>query len=186
MKRRIFSLFMVVIMVCALAVGCGGKKDEDVQENQKKTEASDDKKKEEGVAPEEPAGAETSEESEEVTPKTENDTLSEEDIAALKASIRDTVMKEYVGPNGITVDQIVWPENWEDFSIMVNQYAVCLDLGSEFELETEKSSTDILVAVFLGILNWLDEQGEYTLGYFSNTMAVLEPRKETIIMAVTE
>lgn len=36
-KRRIFSLFLVLIMVCALAAGCGGK-DEDAgdQEDPKK------------------------------------------------------------------------------------------------------------------------------------------------------
>ena len=89
-KRRIFTLFLVLIMVCALAAGCGGK-DEDAgdQEDPKKTEASDNQpadKQEQDVADEQqPVEPEVSEE--------ENDLVV---MAHIRASLVSQYPKEDV------------------------------------------------------------------------------------------
>lgn len=173
MKKRIFSLFMVAIMVCALAGGCGNKKEADKEE--KKTEASDDqtKKKEEDEHEE---AAEPVEIVDEETVKTGADTLSEEDIAELKYFIKEAVMREYLEPNGIVPNEYVWPateDEWQPFFALTDKCGISLASGSKYEIED--AGSDVYSAVMAGILNWLDTQGNYDSFYFGNTIAVLRP-----------
>lgn len=191
MKRRSFSLILVFVMVIAMATACGSK-EEAVETDDAKTEETvenveDDQQDADQLA----ENADSEQESPDATtgaPKTENDQLSEEDIAAVKASIRDSVTKRYLEPNGMTVEQIVWPDDWYDFEMLATECDACIALDMEIDIDRDRANTDVFMAALLGVLDWLDTQGEYNLGYFGNTMRTLQPYETVIpeVVAATE
>lgn len=187
--KRLIGVLMVAAMISAMAVACSGK-DEAAGADDSKTETvtEEDEKDDQQEDANRPPDDEDTSNDQGAEPKTENDQLTPEDVEALKASIRNSVTTRYLEPNGMTADQIVWPEDWYDFDMLVVTCDSYLAINMEIELEEEKASTDIFMAVILGVLDWLDTQGEYTIGYFGNTMRTLEPRNTVIpeVVSVTE
>lgn len=187
MRKRIVS-FLVFIMVIAMAVACSSKEEASETDDAKIEEVAEDDQQEADQLAE---NADSEQESPDATagaPKTENDQLSEEDIAAVKASIRDSVTKRYLEPNGMTVEQIVWPEDWYDFEMLATECDSYLAIDMEIDIDRERANTDVFMAALLGVLDWLDTQGEYTIGYFGNTMRTLQPYETVIpeVVAATE
>lgn len=186
--KRLFSVLMVVAMVTAMAAACSGK-DETTETDDSKTEttvAEDDEKDAQQEDANRPPDEEDTSNDKGGAPKTENDQLTPEDVEALKASIRNSVTTRYLEPNGMTADQIVWPEDWTDFYLLLTECTASVSLGMEVEIDRKETTTNVLEAAFLGVLDWLDTQGEYNIGYLDNTNAVLQPWETVIPEIVVE
>lgn len=188
--KRLIGVLMVAAMISAMAVACSGK-DEIAEADDSKTEttvAEEDEKDAQQEDANRPPDDEDTSNDQGAEPKTENDQLTLEDVEALKASIRNSVTTRYLEPNGMTADQIVWPEDWMGLDMLVAECAGYIAINMDIKLDTEKASTDVFMAVILGVLDWLETQGEYNNGYFGNTLQSLEPWNTVIpeVVVATE
>lgn len=181
-KKWIFSIIIIMVMVCAMAAaGCGKKeettknKDEPKKEETKKEEAD----KAEPEKAEEPSVTEDKD-----TNKTK---LDDADIEALKASIAESV-KEYLEENKIAVEDFNWPGSdssaWMYFGNLMMERDL-QEITGEGEKGTSSLSPsgkdeEILTAVSIGFDNWYKASGVDNYEYFSNAFSVLQPYAEVI------
>ena len=182
--KRFLSIMMVAAMVIAMAAACGKKEEaaapEELEVETEVTVSEGTKgTKEDAQQKEETASNEKM--------KSEADTLTDDDIQNLKASIRDTVISEYIEPNNMSIEEFAWPDSsdseaWEHFAKLVEYSKIEYETGAKMP-KSESELTDaqkVMEAAFKGIINWLDTQGNYDGWYFVNTMSTLDPYPMTI------
>ena len=187
-KKRILSIIFVFVMVFAMAATACGKKEETAEKEEPKQEETSDTDEAEVADVEDDAAADEEEASDDGVMKTGNDKLTDEDVQSLKDSIRDTVISEYLEPNNISVEDFAWPDKdsgeWGYMVMLVNEYDLSLSIGYEMDISTVDSSKysnpEIIKAAFNGIINWINEQGDFDLGYSNNVFFELYPYKEVI------
>lgn len=175
-KKRIFSIIIIMVMVCAMAAaGCGKKeettknKDEPKREEIKKEEAD----KVEPEKAEEPAATEAKD-----TNKTK---LDDADIEALENSIRDAIIKEYLEPNNVSAEDFSWPsaeelEAWEYFSSLKLNLAGFTE-EVDMSIVPGSPSKEIIEALFSGLANWYEESGVENFDYLSDAVDILTKEK---------
>ncbi len=183
-KKRILSIIMIMVMVCAMAAaGCGKKeeatekKEEPKQEETKKEEAD----KAEPEKAEEPAVTEAKD-----TNKTK---LDDADIEALKASIADSIKKEYLEPNNIAAEDFSWPEVnshcWIYFNLLREDYISkeFLDINEELVVNEVPGSPEkeIVEATVTGLTNWYEASGVDNYEYFHDATIILTKEEITSI-----
>lgn len=182
--RRFISIMMVAVMVIAMAAAC-----------RKKEEAPEPAKKEETKTETEPVEEEAPDEqqADEEEAATDKETLSEEDVLALKASIRDSVIDNYITPNGIAVTDFIWPagnsEAWYYFDLLKVNYTAKNFMGTELEPPTlsDDSYKQIMDATFNGLTTWYESSGVDNVNYFENALGQLTIEAITTIdLSVTE
>lgn len=183
-----FLGIMVFVMTFVMAAGCG-KDDAEEKDSGTKAETAvqeTDQVEKDTADVEAPEAAEEADSSSSGAVLGEEDTLTEEDIEALKASIRDAVISEYLEPNGIAPEEFEWPDItdpcWHSHLVLIiAEYRERLTIDENAVIETgETESEKVMDAVFSGILKWLDTKGEYDIWYFNNTVEVLSPYYEVI------
>lgn len=159
MRRRVLSLVLVIVMVAAMTA-CGSKKEEtEEQEDNKKTEAAEDKKMDgtEEETSEDAGGGEISEEPVGMT---------ETDIEEVKASIKESVIKEYLEPNGIAPETFSWPVEdstaWLYCNELISIYSLQQfgGIDKESEFMPDSPEKEIIDATFEGIINWFEASRE--------------------------
>ena len=175
-KKRIFSIIIIMVMVCAMAAaGCGKKeeatekKEEPKQEETKKEEAD----KAEPEKAEEPAATEAKD-----TNKTK---LDDADIEALKASIAEAVVKEYIEPN--KVKDFSWPASdafaWTYFGQLLSNYTANHFMGVTEELDVGdlpvSPDKEIVDGIYTGFITWYESSGVENYNYFDDAMGILQP-----------
>ena len=188
--KWLLSIMMLAVMVIAMAAACGSKKEE-AAEPEKKEETKVEAEKEAEEEPEEVADDGQQEDVAEVD--TAKETLSEEDVLALKSSIRDSVVNNYIIPNGIEVTDFVWPagnsEAWYYFDLLTVNYTAKNFMGTELEAPTlsDESYKQIMDATFNGLTTWYEASGVDNLNYFESAMGVLSIEAITTIdLSATE
>ena len=188
--KWLLSIMMLAVMVIAMATACGSKKEE-AAEPEKKEETKVEAEKEAEEEPEEVADDWQQEDVAEVD--TAKETLSEEDVLALKSSIRDSVVNNYIIPNGIEVTDFVWPagnsEAWYYFDLLTVNYTAKNFMGTELEAPTlsDESYKQIMDATFNGLTTWYEASGVDNLNYFESAMGVLSIEAITTIdLSATE
>lgn len=188
--KWLLSIMMLAVMVIAMATACGSKKEE-AAEPEKKEETKVEAEKEAEEEPEEVADDGQQEDVAEVD--TAKETLSEEDVLALKSSIRDSVVNNYIIPNGIEVTDFVWPagnsEAWYYFDLLTVNYTAKNFMGTELEAPTlsDESYKQIMDATFNGLTTWYEASGVDNLNYFESAMGVLSIEAITTIdLSATE
>ena len=177
-KKRIFSIIIIMVMVCAMvAAGCGKKeettknKDEPKQEETKKEEAD----KAEPEKAEEPAATEAKD-----TNKTK---LDDADIEALKASIADSIKKEYLEPNKVAAEEFSWPELdhgcWMYLRFLQEAYIsekfMGITEGTDIYDVPSSPYKEIIDATFKGMIDWFESSGVDKFEYFDDAMGILQP-----------
>lgn len=185
-SKRILSIILIFVMVFAMAVTACGKKEEAAEKEEPKQEETSEADEAE-VDDEDDAEA-AEEETANKEKKTGDDILTEEDIQSLKESIRDTVISEYLEPNNISVEDFAWPDkddgDWGYLRQLVREYSLSLTVGYEMDISkvdsSPSSNSEIIEAVFNGIIYWLNEQGAFDLEYADNVFSVLLPYDEVI------
>lgn len=115
MKKRIFCLFLVFVMVTAMAEACSGKDETEGADNSN-TESTVEEEDEQEDANRPPDEEEVTE-----TAEPERQALTEEDVEALKASIKNAVIEEYIKPNGIDPASFSWPGDGSDVWLYFDQ-----------------------------------------------------------------
>ena len=188
--KWLLSIMMLAVMVIAMATACGSKKEE-AAEPEKKEETKVEAEKEAEEEPEEVADDGQQEDVAEVD--TAKETLSEEDVLALKSSIRDSVVNNYIIPKGIEVTDFVWPagnsEAWYYFDLLTVNYTAKNFMGTELEAPTlsDESYKQIMDATFNGLTTWYEASGVDNLNYFESAMGVLSIEAITTIdLSATE
>ena len=188
--KWLLSIMMLAVMVIAMATACGSKKEE-AAEPEKKEETKVEAEKEAEEEPEEVADDGQQEDVAEVD--TAKETLSEEDVLALKSSIRDSIVNNYIIPNGIEVTDFVWPagnsEAWYYFDLLTVNYTAKNFMGTELEAPTlsDESYKQIMDATFNGLTTWYEASGVDNLNYFESAMGVLSIEAITTIdLSATE
>lgn len=184
--KRFFSLFMVMMIVTVMSVGCEKTKvvePRKASEEKQKRSAEDQKRVEEILR--------EGEESDGV--KSGEDELTEEDIKDLKITIRDIVISDYLNPNNISPESFKWPTEewvWEYFylisEIETAKYAPDVD-SSDFDItyftDTIPSDQmylkDLMDTAFKGVQSWLGKQGEFDGDYYyNNVIGIMQPFEE--------
>ncbi len=186
-SKRILSFILVFVIVFAMAATACGKKEEAAEKEETKQEETLDTE-EAGVDDKNDAEAADEEETANKEKKTGEDTLTEEDVQSLKDSIRDTVISEYLEPNNISVEEFAWPDKDEDWGYLrelVGQYGLAfLACSDEIDISSVDSSLasnpEVIKAVLNGIINWIDKQGDFDMGYMENVFSAVYPYKEVI------
>ena len=108
--KRLIGVLMVAAIISAMAVACSGK-DEAAGADDSKTETvteedeKDDQQEDANRPPEEEAAEAV---------ESEREVLTEEDVEALKASIKNAVLEEYIKPNGVDPANFSWPASTSD------------------------------------------------------------------------
>lgn len=178
MNRRVFSFIMVMIMVCAMAAGCGKKEEAtEKKEEPKQQETQKDDAEEAADEKAEELAVEAKD-----TNKTELDNA---DVEALRTSIADSIKKEYLEPNKIAAEDFSWPEMsesvaWEYFSGLKRKYAESeFDIVFGLEDPTVPSGADkqIIEALYNGIINWYETSGVDNYDYFNSALDATLPEE---------
>ncbi len=180
-KKRILSIIFVFVIVFAMAATACGKKEEAAEKEEPKQEETSDTDE---------AEVDDEDESSNGVMKTGEDALTEEDVQSLKDSIRDTVISEYLEPNNISVEDFAWPNedgDWGYLRQLYREYDLALALSydkDEFDISevdsSPSSNPEVIKAVFNGIINWINEQGDFDLEYMKNVFSAVYPYKEVI------
>lgn len=188
MKRRSFSLFLVFVMVIAMAVACGNK-EEASETDDAKTEASADETEDaqqEAEQPDDDVDASESVETEQLT----EDELKEN----LRETIREAVISEYLTPNNIPIESFEWPnDDWSKQYIgsLIDLSLLSLSVGQEpnYDLLAERdvpagfeSQKELMDVTYNAILKWLEENkpeddSEY---YYENMIGLMSPPEEFV------
>lgn len=184
--RCVFSVFMVMMIVTVMAVGCGS------EANEKET------KPEETVADEEKKSDRVEKMIEEIMQEGEDesgvkgiyDEPTEEDIKNLKDTIRDTVISDYLTPNNIPPEEFQWPTEecaWGYFSLIAEAESTKftpedddVDITEAINIPSDQMYLkDLMDTALQGVRNWLDTQGEFDVQYYGNVKdMVLFPYEE--------
>ena len=175
-KKRIFSIIIIMVMVCAMAAaGCGKKEEATEKKEEPKQEET---KKEEADKAEPEKAEETSVTEDKDTNKTK---LDDADIEALKASIAESV-KEYLEENKIAVEDFNWPGSdssaWIYLGNIIGEYIMELDGESNFSPTGQDE--EVAKAAFEGITSWYETSRVENYQYFENALSVLQPYAEVI------
>ena len=111
--------------------------------------------------------------------------VKEEDLLEVYDAIKESVITEYLEPNGIDPSTFTWPEpgtNWNYIKEMYMQYSLSGDYSpealsyvSEIYPSPEK---EIFRAAFDGFVKWFESQN-YDSSYFSKIYIELDPYDET-------
>lgn len=176
--KRYFSI-IVMIATVATMTACGSKDDktnkqeetENAQSKTEDTESVTDKETE----PEKPAGD-------------SGDSVTEEDVTAVKESIKQAVISEYLEPNGIAPENFTWPESnssaWEYFGGLLRQYLSKNYLDTDMPLDPNfipgSPYKEIIDAAYDGIITWYESSGEGSFDRFESLMGALQPWQEVI------
>ncbi len=188
-KKRILSIIFVFVIVFAMAATACGKKEETAEkEEPKQEETSDTDEAEVDDVEDDAAAVDAEEPPADKGKKTGEDMLTDEDVQSLKDSIRDTVISEYLEPNNISVEDFAWSDKDEDWGYLrelVGQYGLAfLACSDEIDISSVDSSLasnpEVIKAVFNGIINWIDKQGDFDMGYIENVFSAVYPYKEVI------
>ena len=177
-KKRILSIITIMVMVCAMAAAGCGKKEEATE---KKEEPKQEETKKEEADKAEPEKAEEPEATE--AKDTNKTKLDDADIEALKASIAESVKKEYLEPNKIAAEEFSWPEAnshcWVYFTLLRGDYVAkkFMDVDEELVINEVPSSPEkeIVEATINGITNWYEASGVNNYNYFDDAMGILQP-----------
>ena len=184
MSRKFLSIMMVAVMVIAMAAACSKK---ETAESEKKEETKVEATEQEDEAEPEEVADDEQQPADAAEVDTTKETLSEEDVLALKASIRDSVVNNYITPNGIAVTDFVWPagnsEAWYYFDLLTVNYTAKNFMGTELEAPTlsDESYKQIMDATFNGLTNWYEASGVDNVNYFESALGVLSIEAITTI-----
>lgn len=119
--------------------------------------------------------------------------ITEEDLQEIYASIKESVESEYIEPNGIDSDDFSLPESveaWSYLGTLSESYYMELFTGVEMDTSSignlpSSPEKEIMDSIFDGMLNGLDQLGEYDADYYSNFTQKLNPFNTNIINNVT-
>ena len=182
--KRFLSIMLVAVMVIAMAAACGKK---ETAESEKKEETKVEAAEQEDEAEPEEVADDEQQPADAAEVDTTKETLSEEDVLALKASIRDSVVNNYITPNGIAVTDFVWPagnsEAWYYFDLLKVNYTAKNFMGTELEAPTlsDESYKQIMDATFNGLTTWYEASGVDNVNYFESALGVLSIEAITTI-----
>lgn len=161
-------------MTVMMAAACGSNK-----ENQKETgknadtevTAEDNKEEDQKPADEEEV-AEVSE--------PEREALTEEDVEALKSSIKNAVVEEYIKPNGFDPASFSWPAStntvWDYFDMLRLEYDAQNFLGGPTGQEHEFPDCDektIIDAAYDGFILWHKSTGVTNYDFFKSANSMV-------------
>lgn len=181
MKKRIFCLFLVFVMVTAMAAACSGKDETEGADNSN-TESTVEEEDEQEDANRPPDEEEVTE-----TAEPERQALTEEDVEALKASIKNAVIEEYIKPNGIAAADFSWPQGnsdaWYYFDLLKTNYVASKFMGTELEEPNfpDGSNKQIMNATFNGVTTWYESSGVDNYNYFESALHELSTEWITAI-----
>lgn len=177
--KRLIGVLMVAAMISAMAVACSGK-DEIAEADDSKTEttvAEENEKDDEQEDANRPPDEEE-EVAEAVEP--ERETLTEEDVEALKASIKNAVIEEYIKPNGVDPVSFSWPvdsfEAWLYFDNLKFLYEGEKFLGGAADVEISEPNEpekSIMDAIYNGFVKWYESVGVSNHNYFDNALSLM-------------
>ena len=182
--KRFLSIMLVAVMVIAMAAACGKK---ETAESEKKEETKVEAAEQEDEAEPEEVADDEQQPADAAEVDTTKETLSEEDVLALKASIRDSVVNNYITPNGIAVTDFVWPagnsEAWYYFDLLKVNYTAKNFMGTELEAPTlsDESYKQIMDATFNGLTTWYEASGVDNVNYLESALGVLSIEAITTI-----
>lgn len=175
--KRLIGVLMVAAMISAMAVACSGK-DEAAGADDSKTETvteedeKDDEQEDANRPPDEEEVAEA------VEP--EREALTEEDVEALKASIKNAVLEEYIKPNGVDPANFSWPAStsdvWWYFDKLLILYHGEKFMGGAPDVELtypEGSEKSIIDATYNGFIKWHESTGVSNENYYGNALSVM-------------
>ncbi len=167
--KRNLSIILVIVMVAAMTMTACGSKNEESKESESVESKTPDTEK---VADEEEEVEEELAES--------SDEVTEEDIVEVKEAIKESVISEYLEPNGIAAESFTWPpadsECWTYYNQLVAEYA-----AEKFEEAPESGLTyispsaekSIVEAAYDGVLNWYEDSENYNYNYFNSAVLAL-------------
>ena len=159
--KRLIGVLVVVAMISAMALACSSK-DEIAEADDSKTETTvaeenekDDEQEDANRPPDEEEVAEA------VEP--EREALTEEDVEALKTSIKNAVLEEYIEPNGIDSASFSWPGDGSDVWLYFDQLKMLYSgekfMGGAPDVEvtfTDSPEKFIMDATYDGFVKWHD------------------------------
>ena len=169
--KRFLSIMMVAAMVIAMAAACG-----------KKEEAADPEKKEDTKVEAEKETEPTEDEQVDNQQVDENSEATDSELS-LEASIANSVVNEYLKPNGIAVESFSWPSSdsaaWDYFYEILLAYKTNIFSGSNLEVTSEiplsDSEKQLMDAAFNGVVKWNESLTEKNLKTYSEELSKLHP-----------
>lgn len=186
-SKRFLSIILVFVMVFAMAVTACGKKEEAAEKEEPKQEEASDA---DGAEVADEDDAEMADDTEDAAAQvdTTKEKLTDEDIEALKASIAETVTKEYLEPNNIAVEDFKWPASessaWSYLGEMIGAYEAQHFLGFEGEWEytdvAEGADKEIVETVLKGFTTWYEESKVSNYNFYKDMILKLQPYNEVI------
>ena len=107
--------------------------------------------------------------------------MDDADIEALKASIAESVKKEYLEPNKIAAEEFSWPKVndhcWEYFRILRENYIAkeFMDITEDMPISDVPVSPEkeILEATANGLINWYESSGVDNYNYFDDACIIM-------------
>ena len=202
MKKKIFTILMVICLIFAMATGCSGASDKETDSVGGKTETeteapaaddqqADDSKESEDVTTEEEDAV--VDEVEITEPKLTGSTpFTDEDFSEMCEFIKKSITEEYLQPNNISAEEFSWPsedsQSWEYLSdisggflmpITIEEFdSICKERESDYESSPEENK--LMQAAMHGIINWLNEKGGCDDTYYPTVIMHFLPFSETL------
>lgn len=175
--KRLIGVLMVAAMISAMAVACSSK-DEAAGADDSKTETTvaeenekDDEQEDANRPPEEEAAEAV---------ESEREVLTEEDVEALKASIKNAVLEEYIKPNGIDPASFSWPGDGSDVWLYFDQLKMLYSgekfMGGAPDVEvtfTDSPEKSIMDATYNGFVKWHESSGVNNYKFFENAISMM-------------
>ena len=176
--KRLIGVLVVVAMISAMALACSSK-DEIAEADDSKTETTvaeenekDDEQEDANRPPDEEEVAEA------VEP--EREALTEEDVEALKTSIKNAVLEEYIEPNGIDSASFSWPGDGSDVWLYFDQLKMLYSgekfMGGAPDVEvtfTDSPEKSIMDATYNGFVKWHESSGVNNYKFFENAISMM-------------
>lgn len=203
MKKKIFALLMVICLVFTMAAGCGSASDagNDAGGDQTETPTGDQQTDGSEESDDGMNGEDASEGTDDSLVKSETsdimltaDTeITDEDIQKIYASIKESIITEYLEPNGIDPVDFSWSVSSEAWSYLVYLFeSYYMELFTGVEMDTSSTENlppspekEIMDSIFTGMLNGLDNLGKYDADYYNNFTQRLNPFNTNITNNVT-
>lgn len=200
MKKKILTALLTFALSFAMITGCGSASNEADSSGSKTETPDDNSEKDDDAEPEEEASEGGTEGSEDAVEEETSDVvltgdteITEEDLQEIYASIKESVESEYIEPNGIDSADFSLPESaeaWSYLGTLSESYYMELFTGVEMDTGSignlpPSPEKEIMDSIFDGMLNGLDQLGEYDADYYSNFTQKLNPFNTNIINNVT-
>ncbi len=171
--KRNLSIILVIVMVAAMTA-CGSKSEE-----AKETESAESK------TPDTEEVADETEEAEQEEPQAEKEEVTEEDVEAVKEAIKESVINQYLEPNGIAAESFTWPESsWEYLAQLSQQYVTETYLEVDMPIDPNfvpgSPEKEIMDAAYNGLVTWYEDSGEGSYEKYSSLVEALQPWQEVI------